>query len=202
MKSIRRSIRNVRKSTWAIVFTVAFIMGVTYGLHEWLGTNDWAGLGQWFGGLGALVAAWAALRIASDERRRERRRDADQARVRAHYIRIRLTQTALGTGFRLEIENLSTEPILNVEVVAMRFKVDGDDNDIIIPMSTVDGYRAVLLPTKPEIWQPWVIPANEPFTQGFVEKFRGGRTDFEVAFEDLSGMRWRRIGNRIPTQAL
>jgi hypothetical protein len=183
-----------------IVMAVSAVV-IAMALQPFLGTDAWAGLGQWAGGLGAFFAAWAALRIAGDERRREHRRDEDQARVRAHYVRVQQTQTSIGTGYRVKVENWSTEPILKAQIVAMHFQIEGFDDDIVVPMATQGGERPVLLPTGPMStpWEMWVVPASEPFTQGFVDRFREGRTRFEVAFSTVDGTRWRRVGERIPT---
>ncbi|MDS0134659.1 MULTISPECIES: hypothetical protein [unclassified Amycolatopsis] len=142
MRRERRSIRDVRKSTWAIFGTIAFVVLVTYTLRRWLSPGDWAGVGQWFGGLGALIAAWVALRVASDERRRESRRDAERLRVQAFYIVGGLAGSEGSNGVQVFVRITRHEPVVNIDVVALH--VVGRSETFVVECAPTGERRQVL----------------------------------------------------------
>ncbi|UOX90438.1 hypothetical protein MUY14_07385 [Amycolatopsis sp. FBCC-B4732] len=128
------------------------------GLRVWLGTNDWAGLGQWVGGLGAFYAAWAALRIARDEAGRENRRENERLRVHAYFVSGSWTYSDVvhvGTNNgeqRLEnkrptmkIENVGTDPVTDVAVVATNWLAGGER----LVLRAKNGPKRTLLPGQP-----------------------------------------------------
>ncbi|MFG1642649.1 hypothetical protein ACGFMK_20350 [Amycolatopsis sp. NPDC049252] len=190
----RLSITNIRKSTWAIFATIAFISLATYALRKWLSSGDWAGLGQWFGGLGALIAAWVALRIASDERRREGRRDAERLRVQAYYIVGGVVASDGSRGVQVFVRNTGPEPVVNVDIVALH--VDGRSDNLIVECAPTAARRHVLLPG--EEWQTWVKPTKEDLTSDLLLKVMDVGPVPEFTFDDLAETRWHRIGDSAP----
>jgi hypothetical protein len=193
---VKRKLVLVRKRlvTWAVVVLGAIVILV--GSRWLLGPGDWAGLGQWVGGLGAFAAAWAALRIANGEVRRERVRDAERLRVHAHYVSGRVIQvdTLTRNYLAAEVRNRGTEPVLNVELVeihvgtpepsqAVRIKVDKGKFPVLIPGET---------------WRPiWAMDPDDSRTALFGQFAQAG-DEVEITFEDLGGTRWRRVGSQPP----
>ncbi|MET9000685.1 hypothetical protein [Amycolatopsis sp. NPDC004169] len=194
MRRERRSIRDVRKSTWAIFGTIAFVVLVTYALRRWLSPGDWAGVGQWFGGLGALIAAWVALRIASDERRRESRRDAERLRVQAFSIVGGVAGSEGSNGVQVFVRNTGPEPVVNIDVVALH--VIGRSETFVVECAPTSERRQVLLPG--EEWRTWVKPTNEDLTSELLLKVMDVGPVPEVVFDDLAATRWYRIGDGVP----
>ncbi|WP_145926609.1 hypothetical protein [Amycolatopsis orientalis] len=194
MRPERRSFKNVRKSTWAILVTVAFVLGVIWLLHRWLNVNDWAGLGQWFGGLGALVAAWVALRIASDERRRERSQEIERLKVQAFYVTSIVTG---GTyeGVKVVIRNASTEPVVNVSIITFHLRTN--TQTVLEEWVPNEVIRLVLLPEE-----KWNCLLNSPRLDlpvlDEVSRLTSLAPQAEIEFEDLNGTVWRRIGDQPP----
>lgn len=189
-----------RARTWAIVACVATV-AVTVGTRFWLGTDDWAGLGQWVGGLGSFAAVVAALSIADGERRREASQRRERATIHPYYIvgsmrgALVLEGPARGmTDWKLLVTNLGTEPVLDVEIIALY----APDDPTPMKITTNESPRRVLVPGA-----PWSV-GWESATQQDDYLLRGAMDTFrylwvEIRFTDLAGVCWRRIGNQAPT---
>lgn len=186
----------VSPRAWQLLAGGAVAVLAMFGLRAWLGATDWAGLGQWIGGLGAFAAAWVALRIAGDESRREKAREAERRYINAHYVSAGWTTAVLdGKPTQvLEIRNTGSEPVRHVDAVAVHVQ-NSSMTEVRLQMKP--GPRNVLLPDDP--WHPeWQTdPTNIEAT--LVARFLGPGGDVEITFEDLGGQRWRRIGTRPPT---
>jgi hypothetical protein len=193
-----KAIALVRKRpvTWTLVVlgSVAILVGSRWLLDP----GDWAGLGQWVGGLGAFVAAGAALRIASAEVRRERARDAERLRVHAYYVSGRWAPVKAfdHIDYKLEVRNGGTEPVLNVELVAVH--VAGQTGPMRVKVTADKGTCRVLLPG--ESWRPrdWRSVSEDLRTTMLSDFVTGPDGEVEITFEDLGGTRWRRIGTQPP----
>ncbi|MEV6648657.1 hypothetical protein [Amycolatopsis sp. NPDC051371] len=166
---------------------------IIIGLRAWLGTDDWAGLGQWVGGLGAFYAALVALQIARDEAGRENRREAERLRVQAYYVRAAWVHVGKPPHrvLGVKVENAGSEPVLDVQVVASH---KGDE---VLPLVVKDSPKHVLLPAHR--WFPnWNADTSE-IPVSVMAMLVATPAELEIAFTDLGGMRWRRIGERPPT---
>ncbi len=166
------------------------------GTRYWPFDHDpdgWAGLGQWFGGLGAFFAAWAALRISRKETTRENRRELEQARVQAFYVKVSQMQVA-DQGVRVQIENRGQSPIIAVDVAVIH--IHSPQEERRVPCRATGGKRSVLL-QEDAPWEPWTWPDDGQKQETIADmEASGGNTEIEVVFEDVGGTKWRRIGSR------
>ncbi|MFI6304290.1 hypothetical protein ACIBCH_20665 [Amycolatopsis thailandensis] len=190
MKKVFKHASQFLFSAWGFVSGLVFALVVMIGTRYWPFGNDpnsWAGLGQWVGGIGALAAAWAALRIARKEARRENERDAETRRVAAYYVQGSHGGVTAENRVNQTVRNEGSEPVVNVDVVALH--VVGHPP---VKVRQPRGRKDVLLPGNP--WRLWVSPVENEYPSGL----GAGTTLTEIEFEDLAGTRWRRIGERPP----
>ncbi|HET6286337.1 MAG TPA: hypothetical protein VFG15_06265 [Amycolatopsis sp.] len=164
---------------------------VFMSLQPFLGTDGWAGLGQWAGGLGAFFAAWAALDIAKQEARRENRREDERLRIEAHFVAATWNQVLVDQQVMAIVANDSKEPVLNVRLVSVRLFMAE-----VAWISAEEVREHVLLPGGR--WNPKVAVDWKPPTSPDLETMRDKHYEIEIAFEDLGGTCWRRIGTRPP----
>lgn len=181
-----------RLGGWPRVLMMASIVVIAVSLQPLMGTEGWAGLGQWAGGLGALFAAWAALRIAKDEAGRENRREADRYGVHAHYVRGKIRVISRTDGFSVAVLNESPEPITDVAVVAIHVF---DAEEVVVVPCVHGSPKAVHLPNA--TWAPWLLPTDRELAD-VVSLMKDKPHLAEVCFTDLSGARWRRVGEQRP----
>ncbi|OXM59129.1 hypothetical protein [Amycolatopsis vastitatis] len=178
---------------WPRVLMIVSIVVVAVSLQPLLGTDGWAGLGQWAGGLGALFAAWAALRIAKGEARRENDREADRLRVQAYYVYAEMTSEAVPNGWQVRVTNASQQPILGVMVTGLQRSTT---TGVQVMVCKQDGQSpAVLLPGQP--WETWVTSKHNAITDEFVRLWSGA--DPIILFRDLAQTHWNRTGRFPPT---
>ncbi|MFD6073532.1 hypothetical protein, partial [Amycolatopsis lurida] len=119
MKKVFKHASKFLFSAWGFVAGLVFALVVMIGTRYWPfgnDTNSWAGLGQWVGGIGALAAAWAALRIARKEALRQHGQEVDRLRMHAYYITASWVMVDFNNQ-RIEVRNGGSEPVLDVEVV-------------------------------------------------------------------------------------
>jgi hypothetical protein len=164
-------------------------------LRPVLGSTDWGGLGQWVGGLGALFAAGAALKIARDEAGRENRREAERLRIEAHYIVTGIAGTHGGRGVQVWVRNDGHEPVTELDVVALHTK--GSTKTFVVECAPTTERCPVLLPGA--VWNTWVVATQGDLTSELVFRAADVGSAAEVVFDDLAGRRWRRIGSDRPT---
>jgi len=162
------------KYVWALLGSVAIIAEVVECLRHFVFSdmNVWSGWGQWIGGIGALIAAYVALRISQKESVHRREQEHRRQFVDAHYLAVH--------GF--SVKNWGTEPFVNIQIIQAR------DKDLQSrPLTNV--YIPLLLPTGR--WN---------FHELLAVELRQGNHDFEVQYEDLSGRVWQKFGDRLPRE--
>ncbi|MFF1615663.1 hypothetical protein ACFVYA_48705 [Amycolatopsis sp. NPDC058278] len=173
---------------------VMAVSGVILGLslQPFIGTDGWAGLGQWVGGLGALFAAWAALRIAKEEAGRENQREVDRLRTQAYYVVAEITLGSAPQGFHVRVTNESTDPVLDIRVVGL--VRDAAARDQVLFCKPDGEPPDVLLPGQP--WETWLTPSAFEVDSDMIGRWVDAKV--LLRFRDLARSRWERIGRRPP----
>lgn len=113
---------------WSVTITVVSVGGLFVGsqiAHDRGQTVDWyAGFGQWLGALGSIIAAAAALYIATrDRKERARERHAEHA-AQARLVRHTFKRATGSQNYVLTILNYGDHAVLNVYITEVLWQAE------------------------------------------------------------------------------
>ncbi|MBB1153951.1 hypothetical protein [Amycolatopsis dendrobii] len=179
---------------WPWLLIAAAVVVVVVSSRPLLGSADWAGLGQWVGGVGAFAAVVAALWLAGAESRHERAREAERSRIQAYYVKADWeTGREQGQLPPISVRHAGAEPMVNVRVVAVHTNRPPSRPPLKVVANTD---CPVLLPGEP--WHVEWRLARVDLGDAIVALYCASTSKIEIAYEDLAGGRWKRIGSAPP----
>ncbi|MBN9741274.1 hypothetical protein DMP23_09165 [Amycolatopsis sp. A1MSW2902] len=179
---------------WPWLLIAASVVLIVASLRPLLGSADWAGLGQWVGGAGALAAVVAALWLAGAESRHERAREAERSRIQAYYVKAEWAAGRLeGELPPILVRHSGTEPMVNVRIVAVHSSGPPSRPPLKADANTD---CPVLLPGEP--WHVEWRLARKDLGDTAIAHYCSSASRIEIAYEDLAGGRWKRIGSAPP----
>lgn len=200
---------------WAagVVATSVVVLVIGSQLARWTDQDvDWyTGFGQWLGAIASLLAAGAALWIATSDRRgtarrarEERTRAREDERVRlervASLVRVSYEGDALfmGNAITIVIENLRQDVIVNLEVT--KYVIDG------VNYARAEGWLSAFVDRVPRTADGGQAPLARTVPPNSILKLRpqtglhfsdprwvpeAAPSLIEITYLDTAGLRWR-----------
>ena len=160
---------------------------------------DWGLVANIIAAIGAILAAGAALWIATRDRQERQRERADTDRAQAELVQV-MVMLLLSEHFAVEVRNYGTLPVLDVTFDSAEYEVAPSSTTVLQP----DGQLCPVLDRygTHTFWIDFVDDAGKTVMPGeFNDSYHSWTGDIRpdpsdviarICFRDAEGTRWRR----------